>query len=185
MSEHALVGGTSLIDPLAVVSRLDIRDGNIVADLGCGGGGHFVGVLSRAVGSKGKVYAVDIQKNVLKVVEAKMKQEHDTNVTTVWADLERDGSADIPSGSCNAVLIVNVLFQNTQIEKIVQEASRMIGSGGHLVVIDWKPSGSPFGPPSDRRISSQKVNEIAKSLNLSALEEFDAGKYHYTLVFKK
>lgn len=185
MSEHALAGGTSLIDPVAVISHLDIRDSNTVADLGCGGGGHFVSALSKAVGPKGKIYAVDIQKNVLKIVEAKMKQENNANVTTVWSDIERDGSKDIPSDSCDVVMIVNVLFQNTHIDKIVQEASRMIESGGRLVVIDWKPSGSPFGPPSDRRISPQKISEIAKTLNLSALEEFDAGQYHYTLVFKK
>lgn len=185
MSEHALAGGTSLIDPVAVISHIEIRDGNIVADLGCGGGGHFVSALSKAVGSKGKVYAVDIQKNVLKIVEAKMKQERNANVTAVWSDIERDGSKDIPTSSCDAVMVINVLFQNTQIEKIVQEASRMIKSGGRLIVIDWKPSGSPFGPPSDRRISPQKVSEIAKTLNLAVLEEFDAGQYHYALVFKK
>ncbi|MDP2656563.1 MAG: class I SAM-dependent methyltransferase [bacterium] len=185
MLGKAPAGGTSLIDPRTVVARLDIHDGDIVADLGCGGGGHFINSLSTAVGAKGKVFALDIQKNVLKVVEAKMKLFNLSNVTTVWSDLERDGSAGIISGSCTIALLLNVLFQNSRYEKIVQESLRMIMSGGRLVVIDWKPSGSPFGPPSDRRISPQKVKEIAQSLGITLLEEFEAGPYHYALVFKK
>ena len=185
MPEQALRGGTALIDPLTVLTHLDIRDGYIVADLGCGGGGHFVGPLAKMVGAKGKVYAVDIQKKVLQVVEGKMKQQNISNVVTVWSDLERGDSTDVPEGSCNVVLLINVLFQNTNHESIVQGAVRMIQSGGRLVVIDWKPTGSPFGPPSDTRVSPHKITEIAKPLAISLIEEFDAGPYHYALVFKK
>ncbi len=185
MSEQALRGGTALIDPLTILSHLDIHDGDTVADLGCGGGGHFVGPLAKAVGAKGKVYAVDIQKNVLKLVEGKMRQEHILNVIPVWSDLERGGIADIPSGSCDLSVLINILFQNTKHDRIVQEASRMIKSMGRVMVIDWKTSGSPFGPPSDRRVSAQQVKDIAQVLNLSLLEEFDAGPYHYGLIFKK
>ncbi|MEK7103404.1 MAG: methyltransferase domain-containing protein [Patescibacteria group bacterium] len=185
MSEQALRGGTALIDPLMIISRLDIHDGDIVADLGCGGSGHFVGPLAKAVGLKGKVYAVDIQKNVLKVVEGKMKQEHIVNVIPVWSDLERGGIVEIPPESCDLAILINILFQNTKHDRIVQEASRMIKSVGRLMVIDWKTSGSPFGPPSDRRVSPQRVKDIAQELHLSLLDEFDAGPYHYGLIFKK
>lgn len=185
MSEQALRGGTALIDPFTILAHLDIHDGDTVADLGCGGGGHFVGPLAKAVGAKGTVYAVDIQKNVLKAVEGKMKQENIVNVITVWSDLERGGIADIPSGSCEVSMLVNILFQNTKHDRIVQEASRMIKSAGRLMVIDWKTSGSPFGPPSDRRVSAQTVKDIAQRLHLTLVEEFDAGPYHYALIFKK
>lgn len=185
MLGKAPAGGSSLIDPRTIVARLDIHDGDIVADLGCGGGGHFINSLSSAVGAKGKVFAVDIQKNVLKVVEAKMNLFNLANVMPVWSDLERDGSSVVASGSCTLAMLINVLFQNTQYEKIVQESLRMVGSGGRLVIIDWKPSGSPFGPPSDRRISPQKVKEIAQSLHATFVDEFDAGPYHYALVFHK
>ncbi|MDP3889192.1 MAG: methyltransferase domain-containing protein [bacterium] len=180
-----LKGGSSLINPASVITHLDIRDGDIVADLGCGGAGHFIGPLAQAVGAKGIVYAVDIQKNILQVVQGNMEQQNITNVTTVWSDLERAGGTDIPKESCSVVFLVNVLFQNKQHQTIVQEAGRMVVSGGRLVIIDWKPTGSPFGPPSDHRLSPLRVIDIAKTFNFSLLEEFDAGPYHYALVFKK
>jgi len=61
----------------------------------------------------------------------------------------------------------------------------MIQSSGRVMVIDWKTTGSPFGPPSNIRVSAQTVKDIAQKLHLTLVEEFDAGPYHYALIFKK
>ena len=89
MPETILRGGTALLDAEKILTRLGIAEGMIVADLGCGGGGHFVAPASRLVGRTGHVYAVDIQKAVLHTVESKLRLQHVTNVDLVWSDLEK------------------------------------------------------------------------------------------------
>ena len=82
-------------------------------------------------------------------------------------------------------MIINVLFQVKEKDIVLKEAWRMLKREGKLLVIDWKKTGAPFGPPVEMRVSKERVKKIAESLNLILLEEFEAGNYHYGLIFKK
>lgn len=185
MAMPLLKGGTSLIDVPDLLRQIGIGPGNIVADLGCGGGGHFVAPTSALVGSSGLVYAIDIQKKVLGSLEASLKLQHITNVKIVWSNLEDFGAADVPDGSCDSAILANVLFQNKNHEAILREAARMLKSGGSLIVVDWKHFKAPFGPPDELRISADQVKEIAVRVGLKEERVFDVGDYHYALILRK
>lgn len=185
MGAFLLKGGTSLIDVPELLKRLDINSGQIVADLGCGGGGHFVAPTALMVGSSGLVYAVDIQKKVLSSLEATLKLQKIGNVKIVWSDLERVGATDIPEKSCDVAILANILFQNKNYLNILQEASRFVKEGGKVVVVDWKATGGGFGPPQDIRVSPDMVKKMAEEINLVFVELFDVGNFHYAAVFKK
>lgn len=174
-----------MLDALAIIEKLGIKAGQTVVDLGCGGSGLFVAPLARAVGKEGKIYALDIQKNILQVVESNMKFQKIENVMTVWSDLERVGKADISDNSCDCALLINVLFQNTDHEAILKESSRIIKKEGILTVIEWKSIATPFGPPLTRRVSQDTVMTLAATTGLQFQSGFDAGPYHYAVVFKK
>lgn len=185
MFQPMIKGGTSVLDAQGIVSKLEIRQGWTVADLGCGGSGLFVAPLARSVGKNGRVYAVDIQKNVLQVVESNMKFQHLENVKTVWTNLEKVGGADIPDIACDFAMLINVLFQNSDHESILKESARILKAGARLVVIDWKLVATPFGPPLTHRISQDTVMTLAISQGLQFVDGFEAGPYHYALVFSK
>ncbi len=185
MEQKIHQGGSALLNPLDILKGLDIKESYCVADLGCGGNGHFVAPLASLVGKNGKIYALDIQKNVLDALKARLKLEGVENVELVWSDLEQVGAASIPEGSCDLVIIINVLFQNLKHEEILKEAQRFAKKGGRLVVIDWKYSASPFGPPIDIRVAPMSVKTLCSGLGLKLFHEFDAGQYHYALVFLK
>ncbi|MEK7619236.1 MAG: class I SAM-dependent methyltransferase [Patescibacteria group bacterium] len=185
MPETILRGGTALLDAEKILTRLGIAEGMIVADLGCGGGGHFVAPASRLVGRTGHVYAVDIQKAVLHTVESKLRLQHVTNVDLVWSDLEKLGAASIPSASCDLALVANVLFQNKDHAAILSEALRFIKQGTILAVLDWKKAASPLGPSLDLRIDPSVIKELGIKAGATFVDEFDPGAYHTCLVFRK
>ncbi|MBI4599953.1 methyltransferase domain-containing protein [Candidatus Uhrbacteria bacterium] len=185
MESLLLKGGTNLINVPELLKRLDIGSGQTVADLGCGGGGHFVAPTALMVGSGGLVYAVDIQKKVLNSLEASLKIQNIGNVKIVWSDLERVGAAQIPEKSCDVAILANVLFQNKNHASMMQEAARLVRDGGKVVVIDWKKTGGVFGPPQELRIAPDSVQRIGMDGNLGFLETFDVGDFHYAVVFKK
>jgi ubiquinone/menaquinone biosynthesis C-methylase UbiE len=178
-------GGTSLIDVPALLKRIGVNSGQIVADLGCGGGGHFVAPTAQLVGTAGHVYAVDIQKKVLNSLEAALRIQNIGNVKIVWSDLEKVGAADIPDKSCDVAILANVLFQNKNHPHIIQEASRLVHEGGTVVVVDWKAIGGAFGPPQDIRVSPDTVRKISQDNGLIFVDLFDVGDYHYAAVFRK
>lgn len=185
MVQTMLRGGTALLDASRILSRIGVQQGMIVADLGCGGGGHFVTPASKMVGPSGHVYALDIQKSVLHTVESKLKLQHITNADLVWSDLEKVGAASIPDGCCDIVLLANVLFQNKNHGAIISEASRMLKKDGRLAILEWKRTASPLGPPLEYRVDNGEMKTLATGVGLHFLDEFDPGAYHTCLLFSK
>jgi ubiquinone/menaquinone biosynthesis C-methylase UbiE len=178
-------GGNALLDVNLVLSRAQISENMRVADLGCGSSGHFVFPSSKIVGKRGKVYAVDILKTVLSEIEKRIKQENIGNIETVWSNLEIFNATKIESGSLDIVLLINTLYQSHKRVEIIREAIRMLKKGGKLLVVDWKNISSPFGPPAEERVKIDLLKIGGEKLGLEIEDEFDAGQYHYGILFTK
>ena len=68
---------------------------------------------------------------------------------------------------------------------IIEEAKRLLKSQAKLLVIDWLKTATPFGPSVEKRIDPLKVKETANKIGLNLIEEFQAGPYHFGLIFQK
>ncbi|MDD5341962.1 MAG: class I SAM-dependent methyltransferase [Patescibacteria group bacterium] len=176
-------GGNELLDPMKLIQKAGISFRMSVADLGCGSSGVFVLQSAKAVGEKGVVYAVDILKSVLASVISKARMQGINNVRTVWSNLEIYGATKIPTGGLDRALLINTLFQTKKHKEMMQEAKRMLKREGMLLVVEWKPQGAPFGPLEKDRVPAEKIKAIASDLGLQLLETFEAGPYHYGLLF--
>ena len=168
-----------------LLERLGLNMGMKFADLGCGSAGHFVLPAARLVGQSGRVYAVDVLQTVLQSVESKSRLEGLSNIQYIWADLEVLGSTTIPDNSVDLAMIKNVLFQSHKHDAIIAEAARMIRPGGRVMVIDWKSPGSPLGPPLNIRVKKESVVAMAANFHLNKIAEFEAGQFHFGLIFEK
>ena len=177
--------GKALLNPETILKRLKVKKGAVLADLGCGGGGHFTGPAAKQVGKDSKVYAVDILKPVLQAVTSKARLEGINNIKSIWSNLELVGATKIPENSLDFALIINIIHSINPPENILKEAIRLIKSGGKILIIDWDQNKSPFGPDLQSRIQPDKVKQLTQSLNLKLIDEFQAGPYHFGLIFKK
>lgn len=178
-------GGNELIDAQKLLTRAGIKQGDTVADLGCGASGHFVFPAAHLTGPTGKVYAVDLLKSVLQSIVSRGKMEGVDNVETVWADLERPGATKIADSSVDLTLLVNDLSQIPSQAIVLREAARITKTGGTLLIGDWKTTASPLGPPVARRLTPETARKLAQEAGFEYREEFVAGPYHFGLIFKK
>lgn len=178
-------GGNELLDPQEIFKHTEIKAGDKIADLGCGGAGHFTIPAANRVGSQGIVYAVDILKSVLNSVSSIARLEGVHNVSPVWSNLEIIGATNIPEKSVDLAFLKNILFQSKQHENIFKEAYRLLKEEGQLLVVDWGQGASPFGPAVVDRVKPADLKEIAKKTGFKLMDEFAAGNYHFGLVFKK
>jgi len=181
----AVAGGTQFLNFDEVIAKAKVIEGMKVGDFGCGNQGYFAIPLAQAVGKTGLVYAVDIQKPVLEAVQNKAKLQGITNMEFVWANLEKVGSTGIPAASLDFELLANVLFQNSKKLEILKEASRLLKPGGRLMVVDWKKTGIPFGPPVNLRLDSSDVVKMSAEANLRFGEEMEVGSYFWGLILVK
>ncbi|MEK7557747.1 MAG: methyltransferase domain-containing protein [Patescibacteria group bacterium] len=180
-----LTGGNALIDTALILTKAHVSEKMKVADLGCGTSGHFIFPVAKIVGKKGIIYAVDILKTVLETIGKRARIENYDNVKTVWSNLEVFGATKIESVSIDISFLINTLYQSHKRVEIIREAIRLIKQGGRLVIVEWKNVAIPFGPPAEERVNKELMVVTANRFGMQLEDEFDAGPYHYGLIFVK
>lgn len=156
-----------------------------LADLGCGRTGHFIFAASRQVGDAGIVYAVDLMKDILESIQSRVRSEGYDNIHTVWSDIERLGYTPIPDASLDVCFFVNVLSMIGDRPTALLEASRLLKSGGRLMIVDWARNLGPLGPTPEKQIKPGELARLAMPAGFSPLDEFVAGEYHFGTILKK
>lgn len=179
-----LQNGNELLK-IDVFKKIGLEEGMNVGDLGCGNLAYYAFGSGKLVGKKGMVYAVDILKSVLNAVDNRIKQEGYDNIKTVWSNLELVGATKIPATSLDVVFIHNVLFQAGDHSGLLKETARLLKPSGKLMIIDWKKTGAPFGPPVADRPEPEAVKNLASSTGFKLIEEFEAGPYHWGMMFTR
>ena len=174
------------VRPDKVIESLNVGPSMTVADFGCGSG-HYAIEAGRKVGKSGKVYAIDIQKEMLSYVRAQAQMECLTNIETIWTDLETAEATRLKNDSVDLVIISNILFQADDKNAVIGEAKRILKSGGKLAVIEWDIENLPdkFGPPMGSRIPSKDAKDFFEGAGFISEKEFNPGDHHYGLVFRK
>jgi len=118
--------------PVQVAETLGIRVGSAVADVGAGSG-YFTFRLAARVGTKGKVYAQDLDANELARIRERSAQGKLTQIQTIQGSEE---DPKLPELSLDAVLIVDAFHEFTHPEAMVAGIFRALKPGGRLGVVD-------------------------------------------------
>lgn len=172
------------LNPQDIANHINIKEGMRVADFGSGSGFRTI-PLAKAVGQSGRVYALDIQKEMLEVVRGKAKSGHLLNIDTIWADLEIPEGSKLKADFLDHVIIANILFQVNDKEAVAKEAFRVLKPKGAASIIEWDTSAGVLGPPKERLVDKMKAKEIFARAGFSWEKEFDTGERHYGFLFKK
>ncbi len=174
------------VSPAQIIASLDVRPGMAEADFSCGSG-HYVLEAGKRVGKSGKVYAIDIQKEMLGYVRSRARQLGLSNIETIWTDLEMPEATRLKNDSLDLIIISNILFQSEKKDQVLKEAYRVMKSGGAGVAIEWDIESQPnsFGPPMNSRISKQVTKDLFANAGFLFEKEFNPGDHHYGLIFRK
>lgn len=169
-------------DPHDNVLQLGLREGMKVVDLGSGVGHHAI-AAAHIVGDTGRVYAVDVQEEVLIHLADTAKKRGLKNMHTVWGNIEKLGGTKLKDHSVDAVMLANTLFQLEDKTRAVEEIKRILVSGGRLLVIDWAGSYGGIGPAEQHVVSEHMAEEFFITAGFHKLKDFRSGQHHYSIVF--
>lgn len=172
----------SFSNPREVVLQLGLREGMKIGDFGAGSG-HYARAAAGAVGAGGKVYAVDIQEDVLKHLRLNTHEHHQALIETVWGTIETVGGTHLRDQSLDAVILANVLFQVEHRDSLMEEVRRVLKQGGKLLVVDWAGSYGGMGPAPERVVSERDAESLCITAGFHKVKSFRAGSHHYGIVF--
>lgn len=169
--------------PKSNVDALGIEPGMLVADFGAGSG-HYVHAIADALEGHGHIYAIDVQKDLLRRIHNDAHARGHKHVSIVWSDLEAKEGSKIANKHLDLVLISNLLFQIEDKAALLKEAKRILKPIGRLAIIDWTDSFNAMGPIKKSVVKKEQALALASAAGFELIREFDAGAHHYGLMLR-
>ena len=152
-----------------------------VADFGCGYG-TFTIPAARIIA--GKIYAFDIEPEMIEAVKRKAKSLSLGNVEAILRDFMSKGSG-LENARVDFVFLFNVLHVEKP-EQLLKESYRILKFGGKVGIVHWNyDATTPAGPPMDIRPRPEQCKRWAESVGFIFEKKLDLKPYHYGLVLRK
>ena len=166
----------------AILKKLAIIPGQNIADIGSGGG-YFSLRFAQIVGKSGKVYAVDVDQELLGYVRRQGTAMGFSNLIGVPAN---DLSTSIPPGSLNLVFIRNVYHHLDNPAGYFSDMRKYLGPGGKVAIIDYKADvgGFSFYKLFKHSVSAEKIKSDMQQAGYMPEKSFDFLPEQYFLVFR-
>ena len=142
------------LPPQEAVTLLGIARSETIADIGARTG-FFALPFARAASASGKVWAVDLQPEMIEILWHNLNRDSeglDVELVHVSAVLTH-----LPDACCDAAFLGNVWHELDERAEVLREMQRILRPGGRLAVLDWRTDVTfPPGPPPDHRVSAQE-----------------------------
>jgi ubiquinone/menaquinone biosynthesis C-methylase UbiE len=155
--------------PSKAIALLSLRPGTTVADVGAGSG-YMTAKLARAVGPTGRVFAVDIQPEMIALIDARVKREGLTNVTSVLGEPDDPKLAD---GSVDLELMVDVYHELAHPQIVLRRLRRALRSDGRLVLVEYRKEDPAIPIREDHKmtVADAKTEVEAEGFHLADVNE--------------
>jgi ubiquinone/menaquinone biosynthesis C-methylase UbiE len=156
-------------EPDRALDVLKIPKGASVADVGAGSG-YFSAKLSKRVGPSGKVYAVDIQPEMLRLLGLRLKKENIANVTLIQGDVD---DPRLPASTLDLELMVDVYHEFSAPQTMLRHLRDALKQDGRLVLLEYRKEDPsiPIRPDHKMSVAEAKLEVEAEGFRLSRVDE--------------
>ncbi len=151
------------------LKAIGLKPGMTVAEVGAGTG--YVALrMARRVGPTGKVYANDVQPEMLRMLRANASKAGLTNVTTV---LGSETDPKLPPGQIDLIILVDVYHEFSQPQKMLQGIRAALKPDGRLVQLEYRKEDPavPILPDHKMSVAEAKTEVEAEGFKLGPVIE--------------
>ena len=172
-------------NPEEVVEHLNLYGAMKIADFGAHAG-FWALPLARHITSEGVVYALDVQREPLRLLAKRAGEANLHNIRVMHADLERSEGSKLKADSIDLVLVAHILFQVTEKMHILKEAHRILKKGARIVLVEWDTiEPRPIGPAHEHRIDKKELERLLTEAQFENISHFNLSNHHYGIIAHK
>jgi predicted methyltransferase len=131
-------GRDKLERPDLVLQAMELKERMTVAEIGAGTG-YFSRRIAKVVGPKGKVYAVDIQPEMLELL--KKYAEQDGVASSIIPVLGTETDPKLPRKGVDRILLVDVYHEFQKPEPMLARIRESLAPGGVVILIEYRLEG--------------------------------------------
>lgn len=167
--------------PDLLLAALALRPGMQVADIGAGTG-YYSWRMADRVGPAGRVFAVDVQPEMLALLAREMTRRHVTNVTGV---LGTATDPRLPSSGVDVVLMVDVYHELDHPREMLAALVRSLKPGGRVVFVEYREEDANVPIKPHHKMSEAQVRREAVAAGLVWRETVETLPWQHIVVFTR
>lgn len=167
--------------PAKLMQALQIKPGDKVADIGAGTG-YFTFRLSKQVGPKGQVFAVDIQPEMLDILRQRIRAENQQNIVLIQG---AEDDPRLPAASLDLILMVDVYHEFAFPYEMTEAMVRALKPGGRLVFVEYRLEDPKVPIKLVHKMSEKQVLKEMKPHPLRWLKTHDVLPRQHIIEFQK
>jgi ubiquinone/menaquinone biosynthesis C-methylase UbiE len=155
--------------PDVALNVLKILKGASVADIGAGSG-YITERLAARVGPTGRVFANDVQPQMLNMLARRLEIRKITNVTLIEGTID---DPKLPPASVDLALMVDVYHELSQPQSMLRHLRESLKPGGRLVLLEYRKEDPtvPIKPEHKMSVAEAKMEVEAEGFTLSKVDE--------------
>jgi ubiquinone/menaquinone biosynthesis C-methylase UbiE len=164
-----------------LLKALDIKPGMVVADIGAGSG-YYTFPLANLVGNKGKVLAVDIQKEMLDIIRTRAKARRVSNIELV---LGTETDPKLPDESVDLILLVDVYHEFSYPWEMTRAMVRSLKPGGKIVFVEFRLEDRNVPIKLVHKMTQKQVIKEMAPHPLAHVKTLDILPWQHIILFEK
>ncbi|MEQ1727660.1 MAG: methyltransferase domain-containing protein [Vicinamibacterales bacterium] len=155
-------------EPDAALDAITLTPGSVVADVGAGSG-YMTVRMARRVGPAGKVYANDIQPQMLTILRQRLEREKVANVELVLGTMD---DPKLPANTLDLILMVDVYHEFAEPQPMLRKMRDSLKTGGRLVLLEYRKEDPsiPIRPDHKMSVAEAKMEVEAEGFILSRVD---------------
>lgn len=165
--------------PDEVLARMQLRAGDVVADIGAGTG-YFARRFAAAVGPEGAVLGLDVEAKMVEYMNADAQKRGLKNYT---ARQVKPTDPQLDPQSVDVIFICDTYHHMSDRVDYVRSLAPALRPGGRVVIVDFNEKPAPFGPPPEWKVSAATVTDEFQQAGLQLARSVDFLPYQYFLEF--
>ncbi|MBX7166132.1 MAG: methyltransferase domain-containing protein [Pirellulales bacterium] len=162
-----------------LLAALGIKPGQTVCDLGCGNG-YYTLKMATLVGAKGKVYAVDIQPEMLSLLDKELEASG-----TNWVEPILGTVADpkLPAGTVDLILLVDVYHEFSHPEPMLQALRKSLSPSGRIALAEFRAEDPSVPIKPLHKMSKEQILKEYGANGLRLVGQYDKLPWQHLMFF--
>lgn len=164
-----------------MLENLGVKPGMTICDMGCGNGFYSL-QLAKMVGEEGKILAVDIQAEMLRLLKARAEEQGIDNIELILGDID---NPKLPEGKVDLVMCVDVYHEFSHPEEMLAGMRKALKPDGKIVLLEFRMEDPKVPIKTLHKMSKEQILKEYKANGFQLAKEFDDLPWQHMMFFEK
>jgi ubiquinone/menaquinone biosynthesis C-methylase UbiE len=164
---------------LLMREQLKLKPGMAVCDMGSGNGYHTL-PMAEAVGKEGKVYAVEVQPEMIEMQHQRAKEKGISNIVSIIGEFH---DPKLPAASCDMIVLVDVYHEFSHPEQMLAGMKKALKPDGVIVMVEFRAEDDSVPIKPEHKMTKAQISKELTSNGFKLVREFDGLPWQHMMFF--